>query len=89
MTAGALGAQQAIYAAFAGAKVAAFQAGIRNQILGPKMEKLRQEAEQTLARELARLPADLPEAERARLTAFGQALVKRFLGASRRIEDET
>ena len=25
----------------------------------------------------------------ARLTAFGQALVKRFLGASRRIEDET
>ncbi len=71
------------------AQVEAFHAGIRSQVLGPKMERLREEAEETLARELARLPADLPAAERARLTAFGRTLVKRFLGASRRIEDET
>jgi glutamyl-tRNA reductase len=70
------------------AQVAAFHAGIRNQILGPKMERLREEAEETLTRELARLPADLSEAEHARLTAFGRTLIKRFLGASRRIEDE-
>ncbi len=68
--------------------VGAFNTWLLNQTLGPRMERLRAEAEQTLARELRRLPVDLPGTERDRLSAFGKTMIKRFLGAYRRMEDE-
>ncbi len=68
--------------------VGAFNTWLLNQTLGPRMERLRAEAEQALVRELRRLPVDLPDAERDRLSAFGKTMIKRFLGAYRRMEDK-
>ncbi len=65
-------------------QVAAFGAWLRDQELAPRLGRLRREAELALQRELARAE---PE-ERSRLEAFGRTLVKRFLGACRRVEDE-
>ncbi len=70
-----------------GERVAAFGQWLRNPPRGAKMERLRDEAEQALAKELRRLPGELPEAERNRLAGFGRTIIKRFLGAVRRIED--
>jgi len=68
--------------------VTAFSSWLQNQTLGPKMEQLRDEAEQFLARELQRLPEEMSAAERDHLTTFGKTMIKRFLGAYRRIEEE-
>jgi len=67
--------------------VVAFASWLQNQSLGPKMERLRSEAEQSLARELERLPANLSGSERERLAVLGQTLIKRFLGSFRQIEE--
>ncbi len=67
--------------------VAAFTTWLQNQSLGPKMERLRAEVEYSLARELQRLPADLSDSERERLTTLGQTLIKRFLGSFRRVAE--
>lgn len=69
-------------------KVAAFSEWLRNQTLGPKMERMRDEAERSLARELAKLPGELGSEEKDKLAAFGKTLIKRFLGAYRRVEEE-
>lgn len=67
--------------------VEAFQVWLQNQILGPKLERLRSEVERTLVRELERLPTDLDVDQRERLVGFGRTLVKRFMGVYRRVED--
>jgi glutamyl-tRNA reductase len=70
------------------AQVAAFDEWLRNQSLGPKMDRLRQESERSLTRELERLAEGLTGSERDRLEQFGEILIKRFLGAYRRVEEE-
>jgi len=69
-------------------KVTKFFTWLRNQTLGPKMERLRKETEAVLAKELARQPQELSADESERLTQFGRTLVKRFLGAYRRVDDQ-
>ncbi len=71
------------------AHVETFLAGLRNQLVAPKLERLRAEADELLARELQRLPADLSTAERGRLEELGRTLIKRCMGLWRRIEDES
>jgi glutamyl-tRNA reductase len=74
--------------AIVNAQVVAFGEWLRNQILGPKMERLRAESERCLARELERTTGGLSAAESERLASFGSTLIKRFLGAYRRVEEE-
>ncbi len=62
---------------------------LRNQQLGPKMKRLRQETEIALERELDRYGTSLDSAEREELARFGRTLIKRFLGACRRVDDES
>jgi len=69
-------------------KVTAFGEWLRNQTLGPKMERLRSAAEESLERELKKLPASTKPADRDQFLVFGKTLIKRFLGAYRRIEEK-
>jgi len=62
---------------------------LHNQQLGPKMKRLRQETEIALERELDRFGTSLDSAEREELARFGRTLIKRFLGACRRVDDES
>jgi glutamyl-tRNA reductase len=62
---------------------------LHNQQLGPKMKRLRQETEIALERELDRYGTSLDSAEREELARFGRTLIKRFLGACRRVDDES
>jgi glutamyl-tRNA reductase len=70
------------------AQVAAFGAWLQRQALGPKMERLRLAAEESLSRELERLSASVPAGELEAMASFGRTLIKRFLGAYRRTEDQ-
>jgi glutamyl-tRNA reductase len=66
---------------------AAFAGWLQNQQLGPRMERLRAEAEAILEREIARYGAARDTTVRAELDRFGRILIKRFLGAYRSVED--
>jgi glutamyl-tRNA reductase len=69
-------------------QVVAFTAWLRDQTIGPKMERFREEAEQILARELERAAHGVSREQQEQISVFGRTLVKRFLGALRRLEDQ-
>jgi glutamyl-tRNA reductase len=59
-----------------------------DQRSGPRMKRLHDEIGGILERELERLPGNLDEVERERLTGFGEMLTRRFMAAYKRIEED-
>jgi len=70
------------------AKVDEFARWLHNQTLAPKMERLRVAAEAAMTKELVRQSRGLSCEQRTLLQQFGETLVKRFLGAYRRVDDQ-
>ena len=65
-----------------------FSHWLHHQQMGPKMARLREEIEAALDRELARIDSRIDDDQRSLLSAFGLTMIKRFLGAYRRVDDE-